>query len=75
MTKWSRGSQRTRLNALSVEVVCGVTNRVVIYTFLNVHLAFSPGLARGTLLRKGEEEGVGDTLAGRRTQRQLDVNY
>lgn len=47
----------------------------VIYTFLNAHLAFSSGLARGTLLRNGEEEGVRDTLAGRQTQRRLDVNY
>lgn len=64
-----------RLNALIVEVVRGVTNCVLIYTFLNVHLAFSSGLTRGTLLRNGEDEGVGDTLAGRRTQRRLDVNY
>lgn len=47
----------------------------VIYTFLNVHLGFSSVLAKGTLLRHDGAEGVRDTLAGRQTQRQLDVNY
>lgn len=48
----------------------------VIYTFLNAHLAFfcffSPHQVEA-----GERcaEGVRDTLAGRQTQRLLDVNY
>lgn len=47
----------------------------VIYTFLTAHLGFSSGHARGTLLCRAGTEGVGDTLAGRQTQRQPVVNY
>lgn len=48
---------------------------IVIYTFLNAHLGFSSGLARGMLLHYERAEGVRDTLAGRQTQRQPAVNY
>lgn len=48
---------------------------LVIYTFHNVHLGFSSGLTMGMLLCHDGAEGVGDTLAGRQTQRQPAVNY
>jgi len=72
VTKWSRGSERMRLNALIVEVVCAAGNRRC-----HLHLPPSaPGFSiRPHLGNAGGEEGVGDTLAGRQTQRQPAVNY
>lgn len=75
MTKWSRGSERMRLNALIVEVVCGVSNRLC-----HLHLPQClPGFfiwpRLGMLLRHDRMEGVRNTLPGRQTQRQPAVNY
>lgn len=71
MTKWNRGSERMRQNALTVALPIVF----VIYTSLNAHLGFSSGLHGGLLLSHDRAEGVRDTLAGRQTQRQPAVNY
>lgn len=63
------------LNALIVEICLALGIVCVIYTFVNAHLGFSSGSTRGALLRHDRAEGVGDTLAGRQTQRQPAVNY
>lgn len=61
MTKWSGGSERMRLIALIVEVICGVSNRLC-----DLHLPqSSPGFFIQMLSRHDRAEGVRDTLAGR----------
>lgn len=75
MTKWGRGSERMRLNALIVEVDGGVSSRLRDLHLPRCSPAFSSGPTGGMQLCHDRTEGVRDTLAGRQAQRQHAVNY
>lgn len=71
MTKCSTGSERMGQSAVIVEVVGSITN-----PFCYLHLPQrAPGFFHRAAAGECRSEGVRDTLAGRQTQRLLDVNY
>lgn len=73
MTKWSRGSERTRLDVLIVEAIHGVSSSLSDLHPPRCSPVFSSVPAAGMLLgmteRAGGGWGVRDTLTGRQTQR------